>query len=182
MKQQCLLLGSGFMKAERRLATPFSLPDNLTEWTTLDMNPDAKPNVIFNLDDTERGKKLPFKANYFHEIHAYSLIEHYGRQGDWRGFFTGMRELWRVLVPGGYLLGACPAYDDMWTWGDPGHTRVINRGTLSYLTREHYEQLGKTPSSDYRNFVDPCWWKMVHATDEQIGDCRAFAFGLEKVS
>src|SRR3990172_5112191 len=96
-RQRCLLLGVGFMKVTRRLAAPSSLPEHLTEWTTLDMNKAAKPDVVFDLNSMERGKKLPFVASYFDEIHGYSIIEHYGRQGDWRGFFAGMKELWRVL-------------------------------------------------------------------------------------
>lgn len=181
MRQRCLLLGSGFMKAERRLATPHSASEHETEWTTLDMNPAARPDVVFDLNRIEQGKKLPFKPDTFDEIHAYSIVEHYGRQGDWRGFFAGMRELWRVLKMGGYFLGGCPAHDDPWAWGDPSHTRIITPGTLSYLTREHYEgALGKTPSSDFRAVVDPCWWKIVHSDHQTLGDAHTFVFGLEK--
>jgi hypothetical protein len=39
----------------------------------------------------------------------------------------------------------------MWTWGDPGHSRVINEGTISYLDRDHYKQVGKTQTTDYRH-------------------------------
>ena len=40
----------------------------------------------------------------------------------------------------------------MWAWGDPGHTRVINEGTLVLLSQKEYKkQVGKTQMTDYRH-------------------------------
>lgn len=159
------MLGAGHTPLKRKLTAPTSASEEETAWVSLDMNPDAKPDVLFDLSRIERpwwrgGKRLPFADGTFDEVHVYEVLEHYGRQGDYRGFFRGMNELWRVLKQHGLLIGTCPSWNVQWTWGDPGHIRVITEGTLSYLTREMGEEVGKGPATDYRRFVSPCWWKM----------------------
>lgn len=163
--QKCLMLGIGHKGNKRFLLTEQSRPDEECEWTTLDINPDCHPDVVYDLNDMERGHKLPFPDDYFDEIHAYEVMEHYGRQGDYVGFFTGMRELWRVLKPGGSLLGTSPGMHSVWAWGDPGHTRVISAEMFGYLDRRQYEELGKNSSSDYQRHVNPCWWVSSYEQD-----------------
>jgi SAM-dependent methyltransferase len=194
MKSHALMLGAGHTKPERKLKAPSS-PDEV-EWTTLDINRYAFPDIVFDLNQIEQPKRwwkpwqkttLPFGSWTFDEIHAYSVFEHYGKQGDWRGFFRGMRELWRILKPGGYFIGGSPAYDDIWAWGDPGHTRVLTDGTFSYLDKKFYDDnLGCGPATDYREFVAPCWWQVLHAAIEDIEadgrKWRAFYWGLKKIS
>lgn len=190
IRQKCLLLGASHAKPARKLIIPgYSLSEDHTDWVRLDMNPDCKPDVLFDLNDIEREgwldrvlmlNRLPFRAETFDEIHAYSVMEHYGTQGDFRGFFAGMRELWRVLKPGGYLVAGTPPWNDMWAWGDPGHTRIINNGTIAYLERAFYDKLDDSPATDYRRFVSPCWWKIEHSQyDAERG---GYYFGLKKVS
>ena len=183
-RQKALMLGCGHSVVERRVKSETSTPEHLTEWTRLDNNPDCKPDVLFNLDRIEhaswldcvlRRNRLPFPDDYFDEIHAYEVMEHYGRQGDHIGFFTGMRELWRILKPGGKLLGTCPSYKSVWAWGDPSHRRIISGPTLVWLSRDQYKQLGTTPASDYRTLVDPCWWIVDWQDDDN--NCQ---FGLIK--
>jgi hypothetical protein len=43
-------------------------------------------------------------------------------------------------------------WDSPWAWGDPGHTRVITRGSLIFLDQREYIQVGETPITDYRPF------------------------------
>lgn len=186
--QRCLMLGAGHTEPKRKLCAPTSAPEDQTIWTTLDMNPAAKPDILYDLwDTTVETRPIPCAANTFDEIHAYSVLEHFGEQGDFQSFFNGFREFWRVLKPGGYLIAGVPAWDDLWAWSDPGHTRVITHGTIAYLTREHYETgLGCTPSSDYRAYVEPCWWRVVHSEyldEEKDGvHVKAYYFALEKVA
>jgi len=114
---------------------------------TADQNPLCHPDVLLNLEEFP----YPFKDNEFDEIHAYEVLEHTGQQGDWRFFFDQFTELWRILKPGGYLLATTPAWSSIWTWGDPSHKRVINAGTLVFLSQAEYEkQIGITPMSDFR--------------------------------
>lgn len=180
VRQTCLMLGAGHSPVKRRLIAMTSASEEMTTWVTLDMNPDAKPDILFDLEQIERGKKLPVDDNSFDEIHAYEVLEHFGRQGDYKGFFTGFRELWRVLKPGGYLIGTCPSWNAFWAWGDPGHTRIISEGTLSYLTEELYATVGSGPATDYRRLIDPCWWQM--AFFEHSPDMSGFRFAIRKVT
>ena len=139
MKQ--LLLGAGTSRVKK--IVPTGTPREFEDLTTLDINPDVKPDVLWDLNNTP----YPFEDQQFDEIHAYEVLEHYGTQGDYRAFFRHFDELYRILKPGGYLVGSVPRWDGIWAWGDPGHTRVINEGTLAFLDRSLY---GKPPMTDYR--------------------------------
>jgi hypothetical protein len=167
---KALMLGAGHSPLERKLSV---VEWPVTQWVSLDMNPDSNPDALFDLGAMERGATLPFEDGEFNEIHAYDVLEHYGQQGDYKGFFRGFKELWRVLQPRGDLYGICPKYDHDWAWGDPGHTRVITAGTLGYLTREMYDNLGELNQTDYRRYVAPCWWSAVVAeyTDAGLRFC-----------
>jgi hypothetical protein len=139
-----LLIGCGSNR-DRRIAV-----NGHRTWQqliTLDQNAAHKPDIVHDLDVLP----YPFEADTFDEIHAYEVLEHLGRQGDWRRFFADFSELYRILKPGGFLAATCPSYKSMWAWGDPSHTRIITSGTLVFLDQEQYqEQVGKTPMSDFR--------------------------------
>lgn len=143
-----LLIGCG--NARRKKVT---FPEISAEWsdlTTLDIDPEVNPDVVHDLNVLP----LPFADNSFDEIHAYEVLEHCGRQGDWKFFFEQFAEFWRILKPGGYFVASVPMWDSPWAWGDPGHTRVIPKEALIFLNREEYEQVGQTAMTDYRK-----WWK-----------------------
>jgi SAM-dependent methyltransferase len=139
-----LLIGCGRNRARR---IPWG---DRTEWNdlcTLDMNPDHKPDVLWDL--TKR--PLPFANDTFDEIHAYDVLEHLGQQGDWRTFFEEFTEWYRILKPGGVLCGVSPRWDSPWAWGDPGHMRVIGIECFVYLNQQAYiDQVGITAMTDYR--------------------------------
>jgi len=149
MKRE-LLLGSGNRREKR-----IWLKDDTAEWqnlTTLDIDIRCEPHVIFDLDKLP-GESLPFPDNWFDEIHAYDVLEHFGRQGDWRAFLGAFQEFWRVMKPEGYFFIQCPHWESSWAWGDPGHTRIISQESLMFLSQRQYrEQVGKTPMTDYRFF------------------------------
>lgn len=169
------MLGAGLSRPQRRFALKTSAPETETTWRTLDINPWAKPDQVFDLEELERGSDLPF-GEPFDEIHAYEVLEHFGRQGDYRGLFRTFGALWRGLKFGGYLVGSCPSLQSPWLWGEPGHTRVITHGTLVFLTRKHYDQLGETACSDYRNLIEPFWWEV----DESYVQEDTFVFAVRK--
>lgn len=122
-----------------------------TEWddlVTLDMNPDHKPDVLWDL----MRRPLPFDDNSFDEIHAYDVLEHLGQQGDWRAFFAEFSEWYRLLKPDGVMCGISPMFSSPWCWGDPGHTRVISPECFVYLNQHEYtKQVGVTAMTDYRH-------------------------------
>jgi SAM-dependent methyltransferase len=140
-----LLLGCGSNLA--KMCSPDNEPMEWSNLTTLDINPDCKPDIIHDLNS----HPLPFKNDTFDEIHAYQILEHLGRQGDYRFFFREFTEYWRILKPNGYLCANVPTYTGSWAWGDPSHTRIINEGTLVFLSQAEYaKQIGKTTMSDFR--------------------------------
>jgi len=115
--------------------------------TTLDINPAHHPDVVWDL----REKPWPFDDDTFDEVHAYEVLEHLGRQGDAEAFFSDFSEIWRILKPGGHLLGTSPSAGSPWLWGDPGHTRAIIPESFIFLCQDEYEnQVGKNAMSDYR--------------------------------
>jgi len=165
-KPLILLMGCGARK-ERRVLVP-GAPENPTfdhaYVTTLDSNITHKPDVLWNLDE----RPLPFADNSFDEIHAYEVLEHIGRQGDWRGFFEEFAEYHRILKPDGLLVATTPSYMSAWCWGDPGHRRVFTPGTLVFLSHEEYEkQLGKSPMSDYREYLGKTDFVRVAAQQDE---------------
>jgi SAM-dependent methyltransferase len=166
-----LLLGAG-----RNLAKKITI-GGASEWsnlTTLDFNRDHMPDITADLD------QLPYhwaKDDEYDEVHAYEVMEHLGgHQGNWRFFFRQWSEIWRMLKPGGFFAGTCPARDSVWAWGDPSHTRVIQPESLVFLCQPKYAQVGITPMSDFR-FVYKADFEIIHA---QIQD-GTFIFVLQAV-
>lgn len=144
-----LLLGSG--NSTQKKVTFSAIPPHWTELVTLDVDPGVEPMVLHDLNDTS----LPFADDNFDEIHAYEVLEHCGKQGDWRFFFNQFYDFWRILKPGGFFVATVPMWDSKWAWGDPGHTRVICESSLIFLNQEEYRsQIGKSSMSDYRD-----WYK-----------------------
>ena len=82
-----LLIGAGHSREKRIWLKEYSQFQNLV---TLDINPDCKPSVVADLNCWT---DLPFKADTFDEIHAYEVLEHVGKQGDWRFFLLSSMTL-----------------------------------------------------------------------------------------
>lgn len=158
-----LLIGCGRSKNKNIFS------ENRESWTslvTLDINPDHEPDVIWDLNKLP----LPFENDVFNEIHAYEVLEHCGRQGDYKFFFDQFSDFWRILKHGGVLIGTCPMHTSVWAWGDPSHTRVIQKENFVFLNQEEYtKQVGITPMSDFR-YIYKADFDLVYCSeaDEQL--------------
>lgn len=145
MSRRELLIGAGSRRDKILAPSP-----DLKEWqelVTLDINPDHKPDIITDLNITP----WPLEDESFDEVHAYEVLEHLGVQGDAKSFFATFSEIYRILKPNGYLFATVPMWNNVWAWGDPSHTRIINQGSLAFLSQEEYKlQVGKSPMSDFR--------------------------------
>jgi SAM-dependent methyltransferase len=160
------MLGSGRAEPHRVIRSLSSDP----EWTTLDIDPDVEPDVVWDLNrlrgdcpgcfDESGYHKLPFEDEQFDEIHIRETLHMYGKQGDFRGWFNEFGEYWRILKPGGLFCSVCPAPYGLWAWADPGCTRMIHPVNIKYLAEEFYENLGTQPLTDYRKYVKG-WWRIV---------------------
>jgi SAM-dependent methyltransferase len=140
-----LLLGAG--RVWTKWLSWLGTPKDWTDLTTLDFNAETKPDIVWDLD------KLPWplENESMDEIHAYDVLEHLGRQGDWKSFFDTFKECYRILKPNGLVCAATVPYYSPWLWGDPGHTRMISGESLTYLCQEEYtKQIGNTAITDYR--------------------------------
>jgi len=135
------------------------------ELTTLDMNPDCGADIVFDMERITAARHpaiwmsnfpvLPFDNDAFDEIGAYNCLEHWGRQGDWRGWFAEMAEYHRILKPGGTMGILVPIGPD--ALADPGHTRFFQQNYFGFLSQKFYEmnEVKQTCFTDYRWF-----WKL----------------------
>lgn len=138
-----LLIGCGHRR-EKILYT-----NNKKEWVdlvTLDHNDATGCDVVHDLEQFP----YPFSDNAFQEIHAYEVLEHTGVQGDHKFFFKQFEEFHRILEPNGLFFASVPCWDAMWAWGDPSHKRVLNEGSLSFLSQTSYEECSTTARTDFR--------------------------------
>jgi hypothetical protein len=140
-----LLIGCG-SNLEKKLALPGK--ETWTQLVTLDYEPSHKPDIIHDLHRIP----LPFEDNTFDEIHAYEVLEHVGKQGDWKFFFDQFSDFYRILKHDGVMIGTVPHWQSVWAWGDPSHTRVIPGAAFTFLVQPQYTvQVGVTPMSDFRS-------------------------------
>lgn len=156
-----LLLGAGNCRLKR--IHPVSAPDWNGELITIDMNPNCGATIVWDLEN----RPLPFEDDTFDEMGAFDVLEHLGKQGDWRGWFDEMAEYHRILKPGGIFGVIVPIGGD--AFADPGHTRFFSANWFTMLSQQFYQDCidNKKAVTDYR-----WYWKknfdVLHL--EVIGD------------
>jgi SAM-dependent methyltransferase len=143
-----LLLGAG--RDHRKQVHFVGKPEWAGELVTLDMNPRSEPTVTWDLEK----RPLPFPDNEFAELGAFDVLEHLGRQGDWKGWFEEMAEYHRILKPGGFFFVLVPIGDD--ALADPGHTRFFQGNWFGFCSRRFYEihERARSKATDYRWYLD----------------------------
>lgn len=147
-----LLIGCGHNRDKKVV---FGGPKDWAGLVTLDRYSECGADVVHDLDVLP----YPFENDSFDEIHAYCVLEHCGRQGDWRFFFDQWSEFWRITKPGGTFHGLTPWFTSPWAWGDPSHTRIIGNECLSFLSQRAYEMNRRidSPMSDFTWYYKADW-------------------------
>jgi SAM-dependent methyltransferase len=175
-----LLIGSGHAR-DKRLKVPSRPLDDWACLTTLDRNPNAKPDILWDLGRFPWAKigVGRLEDSSFDEIHAYEVLEHLGRQGNAKSFFAHFSEIHRLLKPNGYLCATVPSRHSPWAWGDPSHTRIISLESLTFLDQSEYIRQCDSklsPMSDFRNIYKADFRLCCHEDDN-----KTFAFVLQAV-
>jgi predicted SAM-dependent methyltransferase len=128
-------------------------------------------------------ERWPFSDGSIYAVRAYDALEHL------RDPIHVMREIHRVLVPGGWLLSRTPSTDGRGAFQDPTHVSFWNENSFWYYTREDQRrfiarELGDVqfqasvlqslfPSAWYREnhipYVDAHLWKAGSNTSHLPG-------------
>lgn len=188
MKERVLVLGAG-NSLDHRLRVAESneelaalgdkFGDNFKEVHTVDWDSSVGATFNFDLSSAYAWAKH-IEPDHYDEIHAYEVLEHLHRQGDFMHFFSIWKSIWSALKPKGLVVATTPRWDSIATWGDPGHTAVYNELVLSYLSQDEYaKQVGKTAMSDYRRWFPPPFSFRARLV-EYAEDGSGFRFCLEK--
>lgn len=149
--KRVLLLGCGTSR-ERRIrvteggATDFS-GDNVI---SVDMDPRCNPTYCWNMNDGFPKELVLYQDGMFDEIHAYDSLEHWGQQGDWKGWLDEMGSYHDLLKPGGLFFALVPVGEDR--FADPGHVRFMGTNFFTVLSQEWYKDQAKKGihGGDYR--------------------------------
>jgi SAM-dependent methyltransferase len=152
--QRSLLIGCGHNHAKQ--VQYAGQAEWAGELTKMDVSPICGADTIFDMDRVAVGReRMPFDDETFDEIGAFNTMEHWGRQGDFRGWFHECAEYWRILKPGGLMFILVPIGTD--ALADPGHTRFFQANYFGFLSQTFYERNEKLASS----FSDYRWlWKL----------------------
>jgi len=117
-------------------------------YVNIDKYPTFAPDLVWDLEQTP----WPFEAGSVEAISACHVLEHLGATPE--VFLAVMKELHRVLAPGGKVEIRVPHHQSDGFWGDPTHVRAINPAVLSLFSKENCRMFAargwpNTPLADY---------------------------------
>lgn len=105
-------------------------------YTGLDIKAYDDVDIIADLNDG-----IPLDDNSCDEIRAYDALEHI----DNKNRDMLMREIYRVLKPGGVLDSKTPSTDGWGAFMDPTHYAFYNEAFFYYYTRDAFIDLYDSP-------------------------------------
>lgn len=98
-------------------------------YVNIDRREAVQPDLVWDLEVTP----WPFEADSVEEIVAHQVLHQVGQDTD--VFLAVIRELHRVLMPGGTIDITAPHHRSDLFWDDPANVRPINPGMFSLLSK-----------------------------------------------
>jgi ubiquinone/menaquinone biosynthesis C-methylase UbiE len=105
-----------------------------------DIDERVGPDVLFDIS-----QGWPFKDNSAKVIKAENILEHIAGED----LIGTMREIHRVLKPGGRLEAIVPYWTGRWAVADPGHKTLWNEYMLRWFIDPEYRQKVIGPRVDF---------------------------------
>jgi O-antigen biosynthesis protein len=81
----------------------------------------------------------PFEDSSVAVVRCFDILEHL------KNPINTMKEIYRILMPGGYLLSMTPSTDGRGAWMDPTHVSGFNQNSFWYYTKQTSAQYIDTP-------------------------------------
>lgn len=83
--------------------------------------------------------RWPFEDNSVAVIRAYDIFEHL------KNSIHTFKECYRILKPGGWIIGQVPSTDGRGAFQDPTHVSFFNENSFLYYTNQNWAQFIDTP-------------------------------------
>jgi SAM-dependent methyltransferase len=104
-------------------------------YINIDRRDAVRPDLLWDLETTP----YPFEDDQIEEIVAHNILQRLGQ--DPAVFLAIMKELHRILMPGGTLDIAAPHHRSDMFWDDPTNVRPVNQGVLGLFSKANCTQL-----------------------------------------
>jgi SAM-dependent methyltransferase len=96
-------------------------------WVNLDISPIPGVDIVHNIEKLP----LPFPDNSFDEILCHDILEHIH-------YIPVLRDIYRILAPGGILQVRIPHFTSKNNAVDPTHIRTFSVETLDFFVVDTY--------------------------------------------
>ena len=104
-------------------------------YVNIDRREAVQPDLVWDLEVTP----WPFEDDTIEEIVAHNVLQQLGQETE--TFLAVMRELHRVLMPGGTIDITAPHHRSDQFWDDPANVRPINQGVLGLFSKANCARL-----------------------------------------
>lgn len=108
--------------------------DKRPGWINADSFRECEPDILFDIEAGE----WPFEAGRFDHVLLKHVLEHVGK--DFEAFAQIMRNLHRILSPGGVLEIHVPHYRHETYWSDPTHVRPFTGLTFQMMSKRQNDE------------------------------------------
>lgn len=140
------------MEAQPSIQLGSGMTAKLSNTMHLDINPDAKPDVVWDLNLFP----YPFESNSFDVVTALSILEHL------KDFIAVMGEIHRISKPSASVYILVPHFSSAAAFTDPTHCRHFGARSCDYFIE------GSDIEKDYGYYI-PYRYRLVRRYIELMG-------------